>query len=224
VPVFGIVAEGITDQVVLENILLGYFGDDEEETIVERVQPLNDATAKRSAPPPGGWNQVFKFFQAGEHRRALQFYDYLVVQVDTDVSEQVGYDVPHREGGRELTVPELVSRVAMKIKGLIGDEFLAQHGSKLLFAIAVDGIECWLLPLLYNDNRVEKTTGCLNAANQALHRLNREPLSKADHKDYRAYDATSRAYSKRRKLMEEGRKNPSLALFLQNLESMSAIK
>lgn len=163
---FGIVAEGITDQVVIENILSGYFGGDGEEPIVAYVQPLNDATAKKSAPPPGGWDQVFKFFHAGEHRKALQTYDYLVVQVDTDVSEQKGYDVPHRDGGRELTAAELVARVAAKIKDIIGAEFLALYGSRFLFAIAVDGIECWLMPLLYEDKRAEKTTGCLNAANK----------------------------------------------------------
>lgn|GEM_PF-214441 len=219
-PSFGVVGEGVTDQTVIENILFGYFGD--EEPIVNPVQPPHDKTGEASAPAPGGWGLVLKFFETGEHRRALQWNDYLVVQIDTDVSEQKGYDVPHREGGRELEVEELVTRVIQKFQGIMGDEFWRAHGHRFLFAVAVHGIECWLLPLLYDDNRATKTTGCLDACNRERIKRNKTPLSSSGHKsetkNVRAYQEVAREYAKRKRLDAVHDKNPSLALFISQLD------
>jgi hypothetical protein len=221
VPSFGVVGEGVTDQIVVEDILLGYFGD--EEPIVNYVQPPLDKTGETSEPAPGGWGLVLKFFETGEHRRALQFNDYLVVQIDTDVSEQKGYDIPHREGGRELEVAELVTRVIQKFQGLIGDEFWKAHGHRLLFAVAVHSIECWLLPLLYDDNRATKTTGCLEACNRERIKRNKTPLSSSGHKsetkNVKAYQEVAREYAKRKRLYAVHDRNPSLALFISQLDA-----
>ncbi|HYO74168.1 MAG TPA: hypothetical protein VEU33_49660 [Archangium sp.] len=220
-PSFGIVGEGVTDQIVVDNILLGYFG--EEEPVVNYVQPPLDKTGETSEPAPGGWGLVLKFFELGEHRRALQFNDYLVVQIDTDVSEQKGYGVPHREGGRDLEVAELVMRVTEKFKGIIGDEFWRAYGHRFLFAVAVHGIECWLLPLLYDDNRATKTTGCLDACNRERIKRNKAPLSasgrKSETKNVKAYQEAAREYAKRKRLYAVHDKNPSLALFISQLDA-----
>jgi hypothetical protein len=223
---FGIVAEGITDQAVLRNILIGTFAGEGEEPDVRPIKPPPRAVQKDSPDPPGGWGLVFKFFREGEHHRALQDVDYLVIHIDTDVSEQTGYDVPWREAGRELTVDELAARVAAKIEGLIGSDFLAAHGHRFLFAIAVHSIECWLLPLLYDDNRATKISGCLAAANEARRRRNEAPLSKpsraGESKDHRAYDAVSRGYLKRKKLLQGSSENRSLGLFVATLAAIES--
>lgn len=220
-PSFGIVAEGITDQIVIDNIISGYFGDHDEEPAINYVQPLLDATGAKDEPEPGGWGMVLRFLQLGRHREALQFNDYLVLHIDTDVSEQKGFDVPHREDGRELTVPELAARVREKLEGVIGAEDCARHGHRLVFAIAVHGIECWLLPLYYQDNRAGKITGCLQAVNEAHRKRNQRPLStqgrRGDSKDPRSYRDASRAYTKRKHLLALCDKNPSLALFVAEL-------
>lgn len=65
---FAIVAEGITDQRVIDNIITGYFGDDAEEPIVNYVQPLLDTTGAKAEPEPGGWGMVLKFLELGKHR------------------------------------------------------------------------------------------------------------------------------------------------------------
>ena len=49
---FGIIAEGITDQYVIENILRGFFADAAEEPVVNYVQPPLDATARGGQPEP----------------------------------------------------------------------------------------------------------------------------------------------------------------------------
>ena len=80
----------------------GYFGA-EEEPVVNHVQPPRDARPKGSGPAPGGWTLVLRSLRAGDHRKALQLNDYVVVHIDTDVCEEPGYDVSRRAAdGRSL--------------------------------------------------------------------------------------------------------------------------
>ena len=161
---FGVIAEGPTDQTVIENILLGYFEDQEEEPDIR----------KHSSPPrpltetPAGWGHVFKSLERKDYESALQYNDYLVIHIDTDVQEEPGFDVPRREKGKELSVPDRVDRVIARLKQHIDTGFFQANAHRILFAIAVDTIECWLLPLLHSNKKAAKTTGCLESANQAL--------------------------------------------------------
>ena len=52
---FGVIAEGPTDQTVIENILLGYFEDQDEEPNIRYIQPPRQLTET-----PAGWGHVFK--------------------------------------------------------------------------------------------------------------------------------------------------------------------
>ena len=159
---FGVIAEGPTDQIVIENILLGYFQDQEDEPAIHPIQPPRPLTET-----PGGWGHVFKSLERKDYAGALQYNDYLVIHIDTDVQEQPGFDVPRRDGGKELSVSERVDRVIARLKQDIDPEFYKANAHRILFAIAVDTIECWLLPLLYDDQKAAKTTGCLETASQA---------------------------------------------------------
>jgi len=218
---FGIIGEGVTDRVVIRSILVGYFGED---AFVTGIQPPERAAG--AEPPPGGWDLVFKSIAQGDHIEALARNDYVVIQIDTDVCEQKGYDVPRREGGRELSVDELVTRVIEKLKGMMGGDCCSRHAGRFIFAIAVDSVECWLLPLLYSDGRVAKVTGCMAAANEALRRGDEAPLSgmgrRGVEKDPRAYQRVSREYTKRRRLLEVRDKNPSLGHFVGQLDAVAA--
>lgn len=214
---FAIIAEGYTDQLVIKNILLGFFAEGEEPGITF-VQPLYDATSARTAPSPGGFDQVIKYFETGKFRDALQLNRFLVVHIDTDVSEQ--YGVAQREEGRELAPHELISRVVERFHALIGPEVLSRHGERFLFAIAVDEIECWLLPLFFSNNKKGKLTGCREALNHELRLAGRAPLATADgkFKDPAVYSAESRPYRRRKVLLQHRDDQPSLAAFLAELE------
>lgn len=215
-PSFGIIGEGITDQIVIEQVMLGCFDGDDEEPMVNYVQPLLDRTGRSAAPEPGGWTLVLRYLELGKHREALQFNDYLVLHIDTDVCEEKGYDVPRREEGRELTPEELAARVADKLRGLLGADIVNDHGHRILYAVAVDGIECWLLPLLFTNKKAGKTTGCLEAVNHERRKKKLPPLSKADGSDKnpRTYLDAARPYADGRQLQRLASKNPSLAVFV----------
>ncbi len=108
---FGVIAEGPTDQTVIENILLGYFEDQEDEPDIRYIQPPRPLTET-----PAGWGLVFKSLERKDHEGALQYNDYLVIHIDTDVQEETGFDVPRREKGRQLSVSDRVDRVITRLK------------------------------------------------------------------------------------------------------------
>lgn len=223
---FGIIAEGITDQKVIENILLGYFAQDDDEPIVNFVQPPNDKTARSRTPAQGGWTLVFDHLRRGEHLNNLQFNDYLVIHIDTDVCDEIGFDVTRHENGVQLPPEELVVRVITRLRAFMGEETTARIGHRLLFAIAVHGIECWLMPLFYPNNaKSAKSVGCLQAANHELTTKNELRLSNADgtEKDPRAYERASRPYRKRAILLKMKDKNPSLNSFVTQLERVAPL-
>lgn len=137
---FAIIAVGVTDQAVLENILKGYF--EEDKPVVTYVQPWRDATSKSRAPAPGGWTLVFQALRDGRHEEALDFNDYVIVHLDTDVSEETGYEVPPRApNGHELSPEKLIESVKRRLIAEMDPEFYKLHAHRIVFAIAVDAIE-----------------------------------------------------------------------------------
>jgi hypothetical protein len=218
-PSFGIISEGSTDQAVIRNILCGYFGEEPDTT---QIQPPSDSA-------PGGWTVLFKCFEAERHKEALQHNDFLIIQIDTDVSEHKGYDVSWRDAeGKEFTPEELSGKVIEKLKKAMGEEFCREYSERLIFAVSVHSIECWLLPLLFDSEATSagKVVGCLNAANIKLIKQNKAPLSNqtADKKDLTMYRKISKEYQKKKTLRGASPKNPSLQLFVEQLELRCPLK
>ena len=169
---------------------------------------------------------MLRSLEQGMHREALQFNDYVVVHIDTDVSEDIGFDVSHRAEGRELTLEELVAAVRARLVRELGAEFFKTDGNRIVFAIAVDATECWLLPLVYDNKKRAKISGCVEAVNQARRKANKKPLSNGapphEKKQWREYEDASKPYLKRKTLLACAGENPSLSLFVQRLEAIEA--
>ncbi len=214
---FAIIAEGPTDQTVIENILLDFLEDQDDEPEIRFIQPPRPLTET-----PAGWGHVFKSLKRKDPENALQFNDYLVIHIDTDVQEEPGFDVPRREKGKELSVSDRVDRAVTRLKQDIDDSFFQANAHRILFAIAVDSIECWLLPFLHDKRKAAKITGCLESANQALRKANQDALSAGENKFPRAYEKASSGYRKRKTLIQLQNRNPSLELFIKQLEALQS--
>ena len=217
-PSFALVTEGITDQIVIENILFGFFDDPYVD--INPLQPLRDETDRNRTVTHGNWYKVLEYCSSEEFRGALQFNDYVIVQIDTDASAD--YSVSERDkDGTEFSVEDMIERVKIRLIGCIGPEFYGTYAPQILFAISVQSIECWLLPLFYNDGRKSKTVNCLTTLNQALQRkysFSIDPNSKQP----KYYREISDEYTKRRKLMHLHTSNPSLEAFVHELEKTVA--
>ena len=217
---FGLIAEGITDQIVIKNILAGYFNN--PNIRVYPLQPLTDETDENKAKNYGGWSQVIDYCQSDEFQDAFQSNEYVIIQIDTDVSQDwnAPYTVSHRDKNGELTPEQLIEKVIEMLVGLIEEDFYQQHQERIIFAISVHSIECWFLPLYYSDNRKAEITNCLKRLNRELAKKEKFTI---DAKKPKYYRAISKKYIKHNILMKHYQENPSLKRFIQFLESKDIV-
>lgn len=213
-PSFALVTEGLTDQIIIENILVGFFDDPDID--VNPLQPLRDETDRHRTVTSGNWHKVLEYCSSEEFRGAFQFNDYVVIQIDTDVA--FDYGVSNRdENGTELSVESLIGRVKAALIAHIGQDFYARYTDHILFAISVQSIECWLLPLFFSDKKRSKTVNCLGTLNQAL--KSKRPFSiDPSSKNPKYYESISVEYAKHKRLMAVYSSNPSLEVFVLELE------
>jgi len=209
---FGLACEGLTDQIVIENILIGYYKDcDDLNDEIHPLQPARDETDKATF---GGWEILLKYLSETRFRDDVLNSEYVVIQIDTDDSEHVNFNVPHSdEDNKELSSEKLIENIKDNLINKIGIEFYDENKEKIIFAISVHSLECWILPL-YKEIQKEKTKNCFQA-------LQRESKELTVQKNYKSYDALSQALSKHKTLLKITKKNSSLKIFVSNLPKLS---
>jgi len=213
---FALVTEGVTDHAVLKNVLIGFYKEQREpELTFEHPDP-------QAAQKFGGWTLVMNYLREKKFRQAFQFNDFVIVQVDTDVAEDPGFDVPKQDANGPLTVAVLVEKVIERLKAEIGDADLATYGERFLFAVGVEQIECWVLPLWFHDAKGEQIANCIPRLGQCPNlrdELDKKklPWISEQRKEPLSYDEASRDYRKRKSLLQQGPRNPSLGIFLADL-------
>ena len=216
---FGLVTEGLTDQIVIENILAGYFNSPDLD--IRPLQPERDKKDENKFKGYGSWSQVFAYCRLKDFQEAFQFNDYIIIQIDTDDSEKHGYDIPQRDENGDFTPEKLIEKVIEKFKEeIIGEDFYGKYQQRIIWAISVHSIECWLLPLYYKDNKKSHFKNCLRALNEQLVKKHDFTI---DAKKPEYYRKISKQYSKHRKLMASYQHNPSLKSFVVDIESKKIV-
>jgi hypothetical protein len=208
---FGLVTEGPTDQTVIANILFGYFKN--LDIPVNRLQPKEDE--------PGNWVKVFDYCVSTEFKQVFEFADYIIIQVDTDALK--GESIPKKykiDFPAELSVPDTVRRVKEKFVELIGEEFYNNYRQRILFGISVHQIECWLLPIYFQNKpaKSSKITGCISTLNEVL--LLQEGFY-LQNKEKQYYEKIAKHL--RKKLSQFHPLNPSFDLFIQELADRNIV-
>lgn len=215
--VFGLIGEGVTDHAVLSYILTGFLGYEPE---FAPVQPSQDATdAYDPAKHPAGWSETIKYLESGELPEAIPSYDYLVIQIDTDICEKYGVAKHDPETQQELEPAILIDRVCQKLINLMGASFYQTHQDKIIFAVSVHSIECWLLPLHLKDRKkAQAIVGCRARLERQL-RKQGKPMQSG--KNYHEYLRLAKSFGKRKELMNVYKLNPSLKIFVENLQAIN---
>jgi hypothetical protein len=221
---FAIVAEGVTDHHVLTAVLDGFYEKYDRELELRYEQPPIDATAEGGGYAPGGWTLVLDYFRQRKYLQALQFNRYLVVQIDTDVAEEYGASA--QVGSERLSPQQLVQAVIAKLCELLPTEVYDEVRPRLLFAIGVDEIECWLLPLVFDRSEKQtrtKTTGCLQAIDHKRRRQSEPTLDRGGGrgKNPDVYRTLAKALTKRKTLDEACRLNAGFQHFVEQLEGLN---
>lgn len=217
---FGLITEGLTDQIVIENILAGSFKNPDLD--IRPLQPERDKKKDENKfKGYGSWSQVFAYCRLKDFQEAFQFNDYIIIQIDIDDSEKHGYDIPQRDENGEFTPKELIEKVIEKFKEeIIGEYFYSQCQQRIIWAISVHSIECWLLPLYYNDNKISNFKNCWRALNKQLDRQHGFTIHA---KKLHYYRQISEKYRKHRVLMAGCQHNPSLKSFVVDIETKKIV-
>ena len=200
---FGLISEGVTDNAVLENILIGYFNED-ISAYINHLQPPPAAS--------GGWSRVLKYCSSTDFKNDFDNNDFMVIQIDTDKSFELPFDVAHELNGVKLSVEQLVEKVKKRFEQLFltafGADFLINYGDRILFAIAIHSTECWLLPLYYKSIKDKsETKNCYAQLNKEVKGLKKE---------YKTYNSISSAFCSNKKLEKAFIDNPSFKIFIEN--------
>lgn len=153
----GIIAEGITDYWVLKHIIERMLKDKDPNVISLQPKVIN---GKQDGF--GGWGNVFTYIEKEEYIIDLaqtEEFDYIVVQIDTDVADQYGVD-------NSIAVDQLYEDVVKKILDSVHEKF---DKSKLIFAICINSLECWLIPFVTtNQIDCKAIDNCVNKVNKHI--------------------------------------------------------
>lgn len=206
---FALACEGVTDQIVIENILCGFYKnhDDLDEEIQPLQPPYDVTTQKQKEGEFGGWEMLLAYLSEKRFRDDALNSGYVIVQIDTDISEHVNFNVSQHN----LSTLELIEKVIERLITQIDSkkEFYEEHREKIIFAISVHSLECWILPL-YKSAKNEKVSACFEA-------LQRESKKIKVNKNYTTYDKLSRPFLKHKELTKIVSKNSSFQIFINRL-------
>lgn len=213
---FALITEGITDQVMIETLLLTCLGPD---TAVNPIQPQRDSTDKSRQTDFGGWERVLECCNQINFEEILSVNDFIVLQLDTDQAEHPNFGVALTENGQDRSVDALLADVRAVIMNKLGAAW-PQFAQRILFALAVHSLECWLLPLYAETDADFKRTK--NCASHLARLTGCKP--EADLKNYRKFVELSAPLQRSRKnkhwqqKLENCRQHSqSLAIFLDSL-------
>ncbi|RKZ53663.1 MAG: hypothetical protein DRR16_01730 [Candidatus Parabeggiatoa sp. nov. 3] len=212
----GIIAEGTTDQAVLENILKG-LGYDESDLIPIRPDLSMDETDKQfyNVDTFGGWEYVKK--DCIERTKLDEFFmiadnQSIIIQVDTlEINESQSLIKKPQKQNNPNYAQELkayAQTLRQSVIDIINGWLENNYQEKLFYAICIEEMESWILTI-----HTQKDT--LHAANpkETLKYVLKGKLSVGDKA---CYKAISKAFRKRKKLLFYSQFNDSLEAFLDS--------
>lgn len=203
--IFGLISEGVSDRPVIEASLISFFAKQFPD-ITPLINPLQP-----KGKMPGGWTRVLAYCATEEFRGAFAFTDYVIIQIDTDKHLEKGYDVREQQSAEELIVA-----IQERIIQSIGAEFYDSVKKRVLFAVSLETIECWLLPFYSTNNaHKSKTKSCCKTLNQYLKKYDYTIDCSNSEGSYEYYQKAALILSKKKNFYASYSYNKSLEYFFE---------
>jgi len=203
---FGLVTEGITDQIVIENILCGFYKDyeDLDEEIYPLEPPRDETDTKQAYSEFGtGWSAIFNYLSEERFRDDVLNSEYIIIQIDTDIAEDFGCSLTKSiEDIIECVIEKMIEQIDSK------EIFYKANEKKIIFAISVHSLECWILALDKSIKR-EEIKNCIKRLEKVL--------KKKVSKTYTYYDKLSQNFLKHKNIIKIASKNSSFQMFINSL-------
>lgn len=205
---FGLISEGQTDQIILKHILFGWMRN--KTMLINPLQPVENES--------GGWAKVFKYCESKDFKAALRNNDFIVIQIDTDFMSGDSVGDKYRINLKDKSTEETVHAFREKLIELIRPDFYDECADRIIFAIAVNGIECWLLPIYFPNKKTTatKTTNCIDTLNTVLKQKEGLYINAKEDVYYRKM---AKHFRKKKDLLKYAKKQTSFQLFIDNLSS-----
>lgn len=216
---FAIITEGASEHRVIKHILTKYFK--EEDPDINQIQPKMVGEKQEGT---GGWNEVLKYCEREELDEILKENDFLVIQIDTDQSQTKPFGVSHSAQDNSAKAVDVLHKdILAKLISLIRPEILQRHEGKILFAICIHTIECWLLPIYYTNKHQADTTNCLFSLNKMLGKKDMKSIPNNDKnspQSIRTYEAVLKNWKRREDITEASTYNFGFEYFTNSLNGV----
>ncbi len=217
----GLIAEGASELRILKHLIGRYLGTEHD---VNEIQPKTDN--KGTQIVPGGWDRVITTFEhENTVKEALVENDYILIQIDTDQAQTAPFSVCVTDEQGQCCTPEvLYQRVSERILNHIPN-IDGEQKKKIILAICISEIECWLLPIYYSDNKRCKTTGCVKLLNDKLciHKIAPLPLGNKNSVEARnTYNVVLRNIKKPKEIEECAQYNYGFTRFVEQLKAIKS--
>jgi hypothetical protein len=169
---FALITEGISEYRIIKFLISVLFS--KFNAIINQIQPkvLDD-----KQETPGGWAEVLKYCGRKELNDIFVENDYLIIQIDSDQSETAPFSIAHtKKTGETKTHQELVSEITEKLLSLIDPQTLKKYREKIILAICIHSIECWLL-VAYDKRARDNLRNCINLLNREIEKQNIDAIN-----------------------------------------------
>ncbi|MDA3557122.1 hypothetical protein MKL42_06330 [Acinetobacter sp. AOR15_HL] len=231
----GVICEGPTDFHVLKHTIQAYL----DPIQIRDIQPpLNAQQTQIASDAWGGWEKVSEYLKSEDFLILLENMDYVVIQIDTDVCEHRNFNVSPislANNDHNLFYDAVKQKLLEWIdsagipfnkkkakrfihyQNLRNRKISISYIDKIIFAISVHSLECWLLA--YHDTRPRrcKITGCENALTRYL-----SSVGKTINKNAKDYIQHSLDFKDVRNHPQISNKSESFKIFVEQLATISA--
>jgi hypothetical protein len=204
---YGVIGEGEPDHIIIRNILYGFFGA--KDLDIRKLFPI--------VKDEGGFHRIFKYIGTKEFRDDIDNLDFCVIQIDTDECQQWEERIQHI-GNDSTQINEFFETVKQVLINRIGESYPLLE-EKIIFAITIHDLECWLLPF-HATNASDKVK--LHSCKTTMNRIASEmklPIAKGSPSRISNFQSLSKDMSKNKILLEKHDINPSLKIFIDSLSA-----
>ena len=218
---FSIIGEGSTDFRVLKTILESFFVDSEINSL---VPVLDVSTLKTAKDEHGSWTKIPEYLKSNFLEDALVNTDYFVIQIDTDVCEEPGFDVSPKvlaDSNQEDFYNLVQAKLIEWIDSFEPDTY-NYYQEKFIFAIAIHSLECWLIAYYCKSSelKIKRIKNGFNHLQRALERDKKIHL--AEPKDPAVYEEVAIPFRKRKHHAQARTYSYSLNRFMCQLEEIES--
>jgi hypothetical protein len=215
--IIGLISEGVTDHLIIDDIISGLLRKD--EILVNPVRPIGKE--------PFGWGNLFQFLKTNDFENSLKLNDFVVIQIDTDVCLEwpncgdFGLTKLVDKNSNDEDHENILDKIKAYLIGQMNKEIFYKYENKIVFAVSINSIECWLLPLNASlKAHQNKIVNCLETLNLYLSKKG-ETIDKENKtfKNNRIYEGLSKPFRNYEKLQSARKFNYSLNHFCGKLET-----